>query len=268
MTSLECAWRLLGSGTARVVIGDGAAPGFSAVFGNGTDALADFLYGMTALYGPLTTNRFFFDAEPEEIRWVTRRDGDLVDVTVYHFGDVAVSLDLPDSAGKAVWNSRRSRAELVHAAVTAAQTLLAENDEEGYLAQWIRHPFPVNALADLLRLHGEHDGCDLETERAIDWFHGYTTREKVTAPEGGGPYACPCCRYLTLDARGEYEICSVCFWEDDGQDDHDADEILHGPNGPLSLTQARQNYATFGANSERDIGKVRNPRPREFPRAT
>jgi hypothetical protein len=43
---------------------------------------------------------------------------------------------------------------------------------------------------------------------------------------------------LTLNERGGWEICAVCFWEDDGQDDHDADNVRGGPNGALSLTQA------------------------------
>jgi Cysteine-rich CPCC len=30
---------------------------------------------------------------------------------------------------------------------------------------------------------------------------------------------CPCCGCLTLDDRRRFEICSVCFWEDDGQDE-------------------------------------------------
>nr|WTB36094.1 CPCC family cysteine-rich protein [Streptomyces sp. NBC_00830] len=45
-----------------------------------------------------------------------------------------------------------------------------------------------------------------------------------------GPYARPCCRYVTLEQRGMYEICPVCFWEDDGQDDHDADVARGGPS--------------------------------------
>jgi hypothetical protein len=56
-------------------------------------------------------------------------------------------------------------------------------------------------------------------------------------------FACPCCGYLTLDSRGDYDICGVCFWEDDGQDDHDADQVRGGPNGRLSLTQARKDFA-------------------------
>lgn len=30
-------------------------------------------------------------------------------------------------------------------------------------------------------------------------------------------YKCPCCEYLTLPARGQYDVCPVCFWEDDGK---------------------------------------------------
>ncbi|HEI2325144.1 TPA: hypothetical protein SI485_004590, partial [Escherichia coli] len=28
-------------------------------------------------------------------------------------------------------------------------------------------------------------------------------------------YKCPCCGYLTLPERGQYDICPVCQWEDD-----------------------------------------------------
>ena len=62
-----------------------------------------------------------------------------------------------------------------------------------------------------------------------------------------GPYACPCCGYLTLPKLGDDEICPVCFWHDDGQDDPRADEVWGGPNYSLSLTQARANFARIGA---------------------
>jgi hypothetical protein len=62
-----------------------------------------------------------------------------------------------------------------------------------------------------------------------------------------GPYVCPCGGHVTLAERGGVEICPVCFWEDDGQDDPDADIVLGGPNGQLSLTQPRQNFAAYGA---------------------
>ncbi|MBD0739062.1 hypothetical protein BGM09_06450 [Streptomyces sp. CBMA29] len=62
-----------------------------------------------------------------------------------------------------------------------------------------------------------------------------------------------------------YEICPVCFWEDDGQDDHDADEARGGPNRGWSLSEARQNFARFGASEERCVPFVRDPLPEEYP---
>jgi hypothetical protein len=59
--------------------------------------------------------------------------------------------------------------------------------------------------------------------------------------------ACPCCGHRTLSARAEFDICVECGWEDDGQDDHDADVVRGGPNGRLSLTQARSDYAAVVA---------------------
>jgi cysteine-rich CPCC protein len=64
----------------------------------------------------------------------------------------------------------------------------------------------------------------------------------VFAGPEGGPYACPCCGDVTLSERGAYEICPTCWWEDDGQDDADADTVRGGPNGSLSLTEARRQY--------------------------
>lgn len=38
----------------------------------------------------------------------------------------------------------------------------------------------------------------------------------------------------------------MCDWEDDGQTDADADVVMGGPNGQLSLTAARANFAEHG----------------------
>lgn len=78
------------------------------------------------------------------------------------------------------------------------------------------------------------------------------------------PLRCPCCFHKTLGERGGFEICAVCFWEDDGQDDSDADEVLGGPNGHLSLTQARENFRRFAVSRKQDLPYVRPPRPEEL----
>lgn len=42
--------------------------------------------------------------------------------------------------------------------------------------------------------------------------------------------------------RGGFEICELCGWEDDGQDETDAERVLGGPNYELSLTAAKENF--------------------------
>ncbi|MEU9530059.1 CPCC family cysteine-rich protein [Streptomyces sp. NPDC048210] len=59
---------------------------------------------------------------------------------------------------------------------------------------------------------------------------------------GDSLIACPCCFQKTLEERANFEICTECGWEDDGQDDADAHIVRGGPNGRLSLRQARLKY--------------------------
>jgi hypothetical protein len=61
----------------------------------------------------------------------------------------------------------------------------------------------------------------------------------------GGPlgeYACPACRYLTLQEPppGTYEICAICRWEDDPVQ-FDDPEYRGGANGP-SLNEWRSHF--------------------------
>jgi Cysteine-rich CPCC len=56
------------------------------------------------------------------------------------------------------------------------------------------------------------------------------------------------CGHVSLAERGGYEICRECWFEDDGQDDHDADVVRGGPNGRLSLADARAAYVEKGGN--------------------
>ncbi len=71
---------------------------------------------------------------------------------------------------------------------------------------------------------------------------------------------CPCCYYRT-----GCTTCPVCFWTDDGQDDSDADVVRGTSNGDLSLTDARLNFAIYGASHRRYSDVVRAPRPDERP---
>ncbi len=78
----------------------------------------------------------------------------------------------------------------------------------------------------------------------FEWYVNEATKSKVWAMYRER-YLCPCCYMPTLDERSGYDICPICFWEDDGQDSDDADVIRGGPNHDYSLTEARINFEEF-----------------------
>jgi cysteine-rich CPCC protein len=71
-------------------------------------------------------------------------------------------------------------------------------------------------------------------------------------------YPCPCCGYLMFsEPAGSYEICSICFWEDDAVQLRWPD-WAGGANSP-SLRESQRNFVRFGAMEERFVRNVRKP---------
>lgn len=72
---------------------------------------------------------------------------------------------------------------------------------------------------------------------------------------------CRCCGHLTLDEPDSWEICPVCFWEDDPI-------VVKSPEGrtganKVPLVEAKANYDAFGAIELRLKQYVRAPSPEE-----
>lgn len=115
-----------------------------------------------------------------------------------------------------------------------------------------------------LRMQAAHDvweklqRADEERVEYLEYPIIHMPKQEVAA------YRCPCCRSLTLYERAGYEICPVCYWEDDGQDDPYADQTRGGPNG-MSLTQGRLNYKRYGAVEKRLKKHARKPTADELP---
>ena len=75
-------------------------------------------------------------------------------------------------------------------------------------------------------------------------------------------FRCPCCGYYTLPSAGAYDICPVCFWEDDPVQEDDPD--YPGGANDLSLNECRRNYELYGACEQRFSERVRKPLPEEI----
>lgn len=71
-------------------------------------------------------------------------------------------------------------------------------------------------------------------------------------------HPCPCCGYRTLPTRGDYELCPVCWWEDEGGEPWD----YSGANGQ-TLVEAQQQYLALRRPYRLRPGKVRGPRQGE-----
>lgn len=101
---------------------------------------------------------------------------------------------------------------------------------------------------------------------------------------------CLCCGYRTLDERGAFDICPICFWEDDpyimfdkldetgeidsvykhnncDDEDYTGEDILDivsSANHGLTLRQGRDNYKKTGACCEEMLQYCRKPRKTEM----
>ncbi|MGC4942942.1 CPCC family cysteine-rich protein [Kribbella sp. DT2] len=75
-------------------------------------------------------------------------------------------------------------------------------------------------------------------------------------------YPCVCCGHLTMDETvGSYQICPVCFWEDDQVQLRTPDTVLGANRVPL--VEAQRNYLAYGACDEHARKYVRPPQDDE-----
>jgi len=87
-------------------------------------------------------------------------------------------------------------------------------------------------------------------------------------------YPCPICGYYTVDAPRDWDICPICFWEDDVRPT-EGGRTTSPANRGMSMATAQANFVLFGAverhfllNSRRPSpGEKRDPNWRLFPEA-
>ena len=76
-------------------------------------------------------------------------------------------------------------------------------------------------------------------------------------------YKCPCCGYFTFEKKERtYDICPVCFWEDDPE--QFANPTLHSAANHYSLAEAKVNFKHY-ASCDPELKKyVRGPKKDEL----
>lgn len=102
-----------------------------------------------------------------------------------------------------------------------------------------------------------------EEDKALltDFFHKRNLFDDYLKIHRPDLFTCAGCAYPTLSGRGDYEICSVCNWEDDGSDDNRkslpdiflVEHSIGGPNGGLTLTQNRLNIGRILKGHEQSL---------------
>jgi len=83
---------------------------------------------------------------------------------------------------------------------------------------------------------------------------------RTTLVGNGERFTCPCCGYLSFsEPPGHYQICEICFWEDDPV--QLLDPRSAGGANVASLLDAQNNFAAHGWCEDRVAPYVRQPRP-------
>ncbi len=80
------------------------------------------------------------------------------------------------------------------------------------------------------------------------WFDDYLARARIgLLPLPRDYYTCACCGYPTIEEPQTLEVCYLCLWKDNGQDDPHANEYWRGAYYGLTLSAAREHFAAYVA---------------------
>jgi hypothetical protein len=135
---------------------------------------------------------------------------------------------------------------------------------EGPLGEWIVERESDGAWAGRNLLSVLTEVFDLPWGRKDAWVHDLIGELEGRRTPLGVRYPCPCCDFLTLvkSPSTSFEICPVCWWENDSSVQLDDMDYAGGPNKP-SLREARATYQRIGACEPRLVAHARAPLPEE-----
>src|SRR5262245_51386512 len=71
-------------------------------------------------------------------------------------------------------------------------------------------------------------------------------------------YPCPACGYLTIENPADWDICPICFWEDDVFYTPGEDRTSSANRG-MAISEAQANFILYGAVDLKCKDHVRQP---------
>ena len=148
--SLRIDFKLTGAGWAECTIADGEK--FCTITASYlSDAFGDLVLSAVTLLHWFNAVSFSFLEEPGEFRWVfTATRENQIELKIFGFDD-----DPNNPANDEVnplFRTVCTRQAFGNAVLDAANHLLEEHGEAGYLEKWIEYPFPTERLNELARL--------------------------------------------------------------------------------------------------------------------
>jgi hypothetical protein len=69
-----------------------------------------------------------------------------------------------------------------------------------------------------------------------------------------GRFQCVCCDYYTVVDRHSFEVCQVCYWEDDGSTMAQLDQ--ESRSNHMTLRAARKSFEAIGAIDQSAVSLV------------
>lgn len=138
---------------------------------------------------------------------------------------------------------------------------LPKDVKDEFKSDKLEHPPESKRYNDVLRIWIKDDLIGVSNVFLIQELSKRGVRVKEIIGEPEKLFACPCCGRKTLQEQASFDICRVCWWEDDGQDNIDADKTFGGANYGITLAQARYNYLTKGIYDPKrsDLFELKEP---------
>ena len=148
---INLTYKLAGTGWSECTVRDDSGSECMVTASYLSDALGKLVLSALAIGSGFSGASFAFDEEPGEYRWVIGQiDVNLVRINILSFPELWGGK--PNDQGQLLFSTTCRPIVFAAEVLRVASELLEKHGEDGYLEQWVEHPFPMRQLALLREL--------------------------------------------------------------------------------------------------------------------